>query len=69
MVQNILKSRQLRSFNPASKQDLAEYREFLRTQRWSAGCPFQIEWPYNNVVDMIENKIVKQHIDQLIEVA
>ena len=55
-----------REFDPANSVDLAEYRGFLETSSWKNGCPFVVEWPFLNVIDRIESKIVRQHIGSLI---
>jgi hypothetical protein len=55
-----------RSFNPHSAEDLALYQDFLLNDRWGNGCPFNIEWPFLNVLDTINHKIVYQHINSLI---
>lgn len=55
-----------REFNPADKTDLQEYRYFLDNYSWKNGCPFVLEWPFLNIVDMIKHKIVYQHIDKII---
>jgi len=55
-----------REFNPTNKTDLQEYRYFLDNSTWKNGCPFIVEWPFLNVVDMIKHKIVYQHIDKII---
>jgi hypothetical protein len=58
-----------REFNPLDRTDLQEYRYFLDNSTWKNGCPFIIEWPFLNVVDMIRHKIVYQHIDRIISSA
>lgn len=58
-----------RIFNPHNGQDLQVFQDFLLNSRWSHGCPFVIEWPFLNVVDMIKHKIIYQHIDGLISKA
>jgi hypothetical protein len=58
-----------RPFNPTNAVDLGVYREFLAESRWANGCPFVLEWPFLNIVDMIKHKIVYQHIDSLIDQA
>lgn len=58
---------QKREFDPCSADDLTVYRKFLLDDRWENGCPFVIEWPFLNVLDMIEHKIIYQHIDSLIK--
>lgn len=58
---------QKREFNPANKADLLEYQSFLKNAKWKAGCPFFVEWPFSNVVSMIEHKIVNHYISNLIK--
>jgi len=55
-----------RIFNPHNTTDLTVYKDFLLNSRWKNGCPFVVEWPFLNVVDMIKHKIVYQHIDRMI---
>ena len=55
-----------REFDPANQEDLREYRYFLDNASWKNGCPFILEWPFLNVLDMIKHKIVYQHIHGLI---
>jgi len=56
-----------RLFDAANAEDLKIYQDFLLHSRWQNGCPFIIEWPYLNVIDMIKHKIVSQHIGSLIK--
>jgi hypothetical protein len=56
-----------REFDATNHVDLIEYQHFLQNTRWKNGCPFVLEWPFNNVVSMIEHKIVSQHIAKLIK--
>ena len=58
-----------RVFDATSAEDMQVFQDFLLNSRWSNGCPFVIEWPFLNVVDMIKNKIIYQHIDGLISKA
>lgn len=58
-----------REFNPASAEDLAEYRYFLQKQTWKTGCPFVLEWPFLNVIVMIEHKVTRHYISSLVSSA
>jgi hypothetical protein len=58
-----------REFDPANAQDLKEYKHFMEKRGWREGCPFIVEWPYLNVIDTIQDKIVRHHIDRLIAIA
>jgi hypothetical protein len=53
-------------FNPFDKEHLKTYRKFLQTRNWATGCPFQLEWPYENVPVMIEKKIIEAYLDDII---
>lgn len=58
-----------REFNPNSKDDLAEYAYFLQKGTWRDGCPFIVEWPFLNVISMIEHRFISQHIGSKIKIA
>ena len=55
-----------RIFNPHDAKDLSVFYEFLKNDRWGGPCPFVLEWPFLNIIDMIKHKIVYQHIGGLI---
>lgn len=45
-----LHSSKKRLFNPKSKKDIAEYKNFLLTGGWgNGGCPFFLVFPYTTV--------------------
>lgn len=47
-----------RLFDPSNKEDRREFALFLETKRWdSIVCPFELEWPYLTVPDMIKDKL------------
>ena len=54
-------------FNPHDKEHLKSYRNFLQTRNWASGCSFQLEWPYENVLVMIEKKIIEAYLDSIID--
>ena len=56
-----------REFDPTSVEDLGEYRYFLQQQKWRDNCPFILEWPFLDVMQMIEHKIVRQHLSSIIK--
>ena len=57
---------QKRIFNPHDPKDLAAFESFLLNDKWNGPCPFVLEWPFLNILDMIKHKIVYQHIGGLI---
>jgi hypothetical protein len=58
-----------REFDATNQEDLREYQYFIDNQNWKDGCPFILEWPYLNVVDMIQNKIIDQYLSGIISEA
>jgi hypothetical protein len=47
-----------RQFDVASKDDLRVYKHFLETGNWGKiPCPFELEWPWLSIPDMISHKI------------
>jgi hypothetical protein len=57
---------QKRYFNPNSKTDIQDYKYFLDNNRWNGLCPFQLEWPYLTIVEMIRSKLIESHIEEMI---
>jgi len=61
MVNTISKIKQnfpKREFNVNSKDDLRVYKRFLETGSWGhETCPFELEWPWLNIPDMLSHKI------------
>lgn len=56
-----------REFDPTNVEDLNEYKYFLQQQKWRDNCPFILEWPFINIMQMIEHKIVRQHLTSIIK--
>ena len=54
-----------RIFNPFSKEDLLEFKRFRNKPSWPEGCPYALEAPYTNIPEMMMNKIIDSHIDNL----
>lgn len=48
-----------RKFDINSKEDLAIFKNFLETLSWGkTTCPFELEFPYLTIPDMIKDKLV-----------
>jgi hypothetical protein len=58
---------QKRFFDPSSKQDIAEYRYFLKNHRWKNNCPFILEWPHLMVTDMVRTQLIDYYIEVMAE--
>lgn len=55
-----------RVFDPKKKEDLAEYKRFIRNGGWGAkGCPFELEDPYKDIPNMLAQKISKYAVEKL----
>ena len=48
-----------RNFDPNNKEDVKEFKKFLETASWENGCPFNLEYPFLNIPDMIKDKLVR----------
>ena len=49
-----------RKFDVNSKDDLRVYKHFLETKGWGkTPCPFELEWPWLSIPDMISHKIAE----------
>jgi len=49
-----------RVFDVANKEDLKLYKHFIEHKSWGRnGCPFELEWPWLSIPDMISHKIAE----------
>lgn len=47
-----------RVFDVTDKKDLAIYKYYIQKHSWGDnGCPFELEWPWLSIPDMISHKI------------
>jgi hypothetical protein len=52
-----------RRFNTESIVDLDIVKTFFETYKWgSMGCPFVLEVPWENIPDMLKDKITRKHL-------
>jgi hypothetical protein len=51
-----------RIFNPANKEDILIYMDFLKLGTWREPCPFILENPHLSVPHMINEKIIKHYL-------
>ena len=54
--------RQRIRFVPSDKDHVEHYRNFLVNRKWNGGCPFELEWPYLSIPDMIKDKIINHYL-------
>lgn len=57
-------SRERIKFNVDNKDHVEMYRNFLQSGGWahSKGCPFDLEFPYLTIPDMIKDKLVRKFL-------
>jgi hypothetical protein len=47
-------------FNPKNKNHMSMVRDFFRDSKWGQyGCPFMLEWPYEDIPYKLKTKIVE----------
>ena len=55
--------RQRVRFSPEDKKHIDQYRNFVVKRKWDApGCPYELEWPYLIIPDMIKDKIINHYL-------
>jgi hypothetical protein len=54
-----------RLFNPADKKDLMELKYFLKHNKWKQGCPFYLEYPWEEIPAMCQHKYSLHMLNQL----
>ena len=55
--------RQRVRFSPDDKKHVEAYRHFLVKRKWETpGCPFELQWPYLSIPDMIKDKIINHYL-------
>ena len=55
--------RQRVRFSPDDKKHVEQYRNFLVYRKWDTlGCPYELEWPYLSIPDMIKDKIINHYL-------
>jgi len=55
-----------RVFDVTDKKDLTIYKNYIRENSWGDdGCPFELEWPWLNIPDMIAHKISAYVVEKL----
>ena len=59
-----IKSANKRKFDLNDKKDIEIYKSFLETNSWkiTGSCPFQLEYPYLTVPDMIKDKLIRKYL-------
>jgi hypothetical protein len=64
---SILSNTKRRAFNANNKQDVQEFIYFRKNNKWKNGCPFQLEYPFLDVVAMISSKLLDKFLHKIPE--
>ena len=56
-----------RKFDPKNLADLRDYQYFRTNRKWDGNCPFELEWPYLNVPEMIVDRLINQYFDVMLK--
>lgn len=55
-----------RVFDVANKEDLTTYKYYITNYSWGpTGCPFELEWPWLTIPDMIAHKISEYTVNNI----
>lgn len=54
-------------FNPADTGHLMEFAAFIKYRNWRAGCPFYLEEPYDNIPAMLNAKVARHAVLELLD--
>jgi hypothetical protein len=53
-----------KQFDVHDPQHVEMFRMFMQYEKWgTSGCPFELEYPYLTVPDMIKDKIVRKYLN------
>jgi hypothetical protein len=52
-------------FDPSDMSDLKELGYFKKHGNWKSGCPFHLEWPFQDVVTMCQSKYTDHMLSKL----
>lgn len=55
-----------RNFDPTNAVDLIEYDFFLKQRKWRINCPFDLEWPFLSIPEMIQSKLIDTYLNMML---
>ena len=59
----MIRAKERVTFDVKNKQHVEMYRGFLVNSYWGiTGCPFELEFPYLSIPDMIKDKLIKKFL-------
>lgn len=54
-----------RKFDPSKVEDLKALRHYMKTNAWKDGCPFYLEWPFQDIITMCQTKYTRYMLNKL----
>ena len=58
-----IQTRTRTKFDLRNKDHVESFRQFLSQKRWGlSGCPFELEYPWNSIPDMIKDKLIRHYL-------
>lgn len=60
---NILRQRRL--FDVSKRSDLLEFKYFVENNKWREGCPFYVEYPWEDIPSMCKDKFAAHMLSKL----
>lgn len=59
----IIKPRVRAKFDLRNKDHIQSFKRYLEQRKWGAsGCPFELEYPWTSIPDMIKDKLVRHYL-------
>ena len=49
-------------FDVKNVKHLEEYKYFVINNSWKNGCPFELDWPFLTIPDMIKDIVVRHFL-------
>ncbi len=54
-----------RLFDPTKKHDLLELKYFLEHDKWKSGCPFYVEYPWEDIPAMCKDRYATHMLSKI----
>ena len=61
--ESVLKARQRVNFDPANKEHVQDYADFLKSTNWKDGCKYLLEQPFHDIPTMLNYKLVRHFLN------
>jgi hypothetical protein len=49
-------------FDANNKEHVECFKNFLINSRWPSSCPFEVEYPWVSIPDMIKDELVRHYL-------